>query len=501
MDLLDQWLADLGPEQKEQLMADVVEELSAINRATSPGPVLTSEGAAPAFPSSYPDEDELLTLDRGQGRRRRNLRLKQEEPPGVLAPAFFVEDPTGMVQFDPENRMSTANLQPDREVITPDLTREPPPGLTPSAAYRSAEDRGTAEISGETDYGEIPKGAKVSMDKVGMDPSTLFADPVAVEVADKVAQEALAPAKEASTESLAAQVGASPVMQPGQILFAQQPKSESSLSETRVRTRGVDRTNEQYQRRLKLSRLLELQALRQLQKAEETRARPRSLMDLYRGDYAKRSAQDAQRRINMAREYFNRSGAIQRELVKEKDIARKAAQAQTRYSHLAALLAERRRKAEADEKIRRDGLKLKEADLDWKKLKYDKMTPYQRAVVAVRRKEAKGREKDRANAMARRSRESWQVQVSNIQKKLGLLSAERRSLHSRLYGGGFMMDRERLALNQQLGAIEKQEAALEAQQKVFSEALDTQLEQGTNISKDKGRRSLDQLVTDDGKSN
>jgi hypothetical protein len=481
-DFLDEILAELGPEEKSQLLANVVQGLSPVNEATAPGPALTTGGAAPAFSMAGGQSNFLAPL---------TLAGRQANDPvrdliqGALATGNF-EQLEQMVQFDPQGKMGTANLQPDRERIAPDLTPVSSPGLLESEmpAARSFLDRQAAEISGEIDYGEMPKGVEV-----GIDPSKLFVDPAVVEAKDKEAQEALAPAKAQSVEPLAAQVGASGVMQPG---------PDSTLEQTRLRTRGVDRTNEQYERRLELSRLLELQALRQLQKAEQTRARPRSLMEAYTGSYAQRSAQDAQRRINMAREYFNRSGAIQRELVKEKDIMRKTRQAEARLTQQQDVLAERQRKAMADEQIRKDGLKFKRDKLNWDQLAYDKMTPYQKAVVAVRRSEATGRARDRANAMANRSRESWNQQVRNIQSKLDNLSTERRMLNNKRFSGRFMMPREKQLLEQQIDIIDSQVDNLTVQQNTFSQALSAQIERGTNIPTDtKERKSLFDLEGQD----
>lgn len=477
-DFLDEILAELGPEEKSQLLASVVAGLSPINEATAPGTVFTTGGRAPAFETS---EDSVIPT------------LGYIPSPGISdggeAPLFTIGSlATGQVpqvEFDPQNLMQTMNLsQVDRPLIKPGLTPVTVGGSVGELPVTFTPDVQAAEISGKTNYGETPKGV-ASLDDIGIDPSELFVDPAVVEAKDKEAQEALAPAKAQSVEPLAAQVGASGVMQPG---------PDSTLEQTRLRTRGVDRTNEQYERRLELSRLLELQALRQLQKAEQTRARPRSLMEAYTGSYAQRSAQDAQRRINMAREYFNRSGAIQRELVKEKDIMRKTRQAEARLTQQQSVLAERQRKAMADEQIRKDGLKFKRDKLNWDQLAYDKMTPYQKAVVAVRRSEATGRARDRANAMANRSRESWNQQVRNIQSKLDNLSTERRMLNSKRFSGRFMMPREQQLLEQQIDIIDSQVDSLTVQQNTFSQALSAQIERGTNISKAGGeRKSLDDL--------
>lgn len=484
MDFLDEILAELGPEEKEQLLASAVAGLSPINEATAPGPVITTQGEIPLFP-----------VDRFK-----------------MAPMQLPQ-----VEFDPQNLMQTMNLsQVDRPRIQPDLTPvtvggsvdELPVVFTPDvqAAELLAKVPRQKPIAGEKEFDALLAEQEAEAEQAVVQLSNLIeqatapastktteplADPVAVEAADKVAQEALAPAKEMSTEPLAAQVGASPVMQ---------PRFESTYEQTRERTRGVDRTNDQYQRRLQLSRLLELQALRQLQKAEQTKARPQSLMDLYRGNFAARAAQDAQRRINMAREYFNRSGAIQRELVKEKDIERKRQQAKARADQQAAGLAERQRRAMEDEAIRKRGLDLKEEQLNWKKLSYDKMTPYEKAVVAVRRREVTGKERDRANNMARRSRETWQTQVKNIQTKLSLLSSDRRTLNNRRFSGRFMMPREAQALEDEISIIDRQIEVLEEQQQTFNDALNMQIEAGTNIStdgqrkpKNKSRKPLDQI--------
>lgn len=204
-------------------------------------------------------------------------------------------------------------------------------------------------------------------------------------------EQATAPASTKTAEPLAEQVATSGVMQPTGV---------SSMDQVRMRTRGVDRTNDQYQRRLQLSRLLELQALRQLQKAEQVKAQPRSLMDLYRGGYERRAATDAQRRINMARQYFNRSGAIQRELVREKDIERKAAAAEQRAAGLDAALQEKIARRKSQEKFQDRKLEIEGQKIAASLAKLNTLTPYQRAVLANMDRKATTEEKKHSEQWA-----------------------------------------------------------------------------------------------------
>ena len=464
MDFLDQYLAELGPEEKEQLLASAVAGLSPINEATAPGLILTSEGVAPAFPSSYLDKYELLTLDRGQGRRRRNLRLEQEGPPSVLAPDDFVEDPTGMVQFDPQNLMQTMNLsQVDRPRIQPDLTPVTVGGSVDELPVMFTPDVQAAEL-----LAKLPKEKPVAGEKE----FDAFLAEQGAEAAQAVVEQATEPASTETAEPLAEQVATSGVMQ---------PTGASSMDQVRMRTRGVDRTNDQYQRRLQLSRLLELQALRQLQKAEQVKAQPRSLMDLYRGGYERRAATEAQHRINMARQYFNRSGAIQRELVRERDIERKAAAAEQRAAGLDAALQEKIARRKSQEEFQDRKLEIEGQKIAASLAKLNTLTPYQRAVLANMDRKATADEKKQLKAMGKQMRGTWQGLLREAGDDLNDLRRQETNILGRL-SSGFLRESVTNNLNKQLENLRQEITAVRNKRDEFQRALAKQTERDTGIA-------------------
>ena len=249
------------------------------------------------------------------------------------------------------------------------------------------------------------------------------------------------------------------------------------------RSRGVDRTNEQYQRRLQLSRLLELQALRQLQKAEQVKAQPRSLMDLYRGGYERRAAQEAQRRINMARQYFSRSGAIQRELVREKDIERKAAAAEQRAAGLDAALQERIAKREGQEAYRERKLDIEAQKVGVSLARLKTLTPYQRAVLANMKDKATAAEKKRIGEMAGRMRGTWQKLLVESNKELRDLRRQESSILRQL-SQGFVRRSVKDNLNEQLANIEEEQEAIRERAAEYESALRQETEEATGIAAD-----------------
>jgi hypothetical protein len=187
MDFLDQYLAELGPEEKEQLLASVVAGLSPINEATAPGTVFTTGGRAPAFETS---EDSVTPT------------LGYIPSPGISdegeAPLFTIGSlATGQVpqvEFDPQNLMQTMNLsQVDRPRIQPDLTPVTVGGSVDELPVMFTPDVQAAELGGKTVYGKLPKAVKQSIDDIGMDPSTLFAEQEA-EAGQAVVEQATAPA-------------------------------------------------------------------------------------------------------------------------------------------------------------------------------------------------------------------------------------------------------------------------------------------------------------------
>ena len=260
-----------------------------------------------------------------------------------------------------------------------------------------------------------------------------------------------------------------------------QPTGVSSMDQVRMRTRGVDRTNDQYQRRLQLSRLLELQALRQLQKAEQVKAQPRSLMDLYRGGYERRAATEAQQRINMARQYFNRSGAIQRELVREKDIERKAAAAEQRAAGLDAALQERIAKRKGQEAFQKDKLAIEGQKVEASLARLNTLTPYQKGILANMRKRASTAEKKEIKAMASQMRGTWQGLLREANDDLVDLRRQETNILRQL-SSGFVRQSTRENLESQLAEIQKEQDAVRDQRDTYQGALATETEQATGVS-------------------
>ena len=260
-----------------------------------------------------------------------------------------------------------------------------------------------------------------------------------------------------------------------------QPTGVSSMDQVRMRTRGVDRTNDQYQRRLQLSRLLELQALRQLQKAEQVKAQPRSLMDLYRGGYERRAATEAQQRINMARQYFNRSGAIQRELVRERDIERKAAAAEQRAAGLDAALQERIARRKGQEEIQNRKLEIEGQKIAASLAKLNTLTPYQRAVLANMDRKATADEKKQLKAMGKQMRGTWQGLLREAGDDLNDLRRQETNILGRL-SSGFLRESVTNNLNKQLENLRKEQAAVRNKRDEFQRALAKQTERDTGIA-------------------
>jgi len=461
MDFLDEILAELGPEQKQELLASAVASLSPINEATAPGAVLTTGGRVPAFEAGGAATPTLGYI----------------ASPGISdggeAPLFTVDSlATGQVpqvEFDPQNLMQTMNLsQVDRARIQPDLTPvtvgtsvdELPVMFTPDvqAAELLAKAPRQKPIAGEKEFDALLAEQKAD------------ADQALVQLRDLVEQ-ATAPASTDTAEPLAEQVALSGVMQ---------PTGQSSMEQVRMRTRGVDRTNEQYQRRLQLSKLLELQALRQLQKAEQVKAQPRSLMDLYRGGYERRAAQEAQRRINMARQYFNRSGAIQRELVREKDIERKAAAAEQRAAGLDAALQERITKRKGQEAFQERKLEIEGQKIAASLAKLRTLTPYQAAVLANMKDKATAAEKNKLREMAGRMQGTWQKLLVESNKELRDLRKQESSILRQL-SQGFVRQSVKDNLNEQLDNIEREQDAIRERAAEYEQALTQETEQATGI--------------------
>ena len=465
MDFLDQYLAELGPEEKKQLLASVVAGLSPINEATAPGTVFTTGGRAPAFETSEDSVTPTLGYIPSPG-------ISGEGETPLFTIGSLVEDPTGMVQFDPRNLMQTMNLsQVDRPRIQPDLTPVTVGGSVDELPVMFTPDVQAAELGGKTVYGKLPKAVKQSIDRIGMDQSTLFAEQEA-EAGQAVVEQATAPASTETTEPLAEQVATSGVMQ---------PTGASSMDQVRMRTRGVDRTNDQYQRRLQLSRLLELQALRQLQKAEQVKAQPRSLMDLYRGGYERRAAAEAQRRINMARQYFNRSGAIQRELVREKDIERKAAAAEQRAAGLDAALQEKIARRKSQEAIQKDKLVIEGQKVAASLARLNTLTPYQKGILANMSRRASAAEKKQLKAMAGQMRGTWQGLLREANDDLVDLRRQETNILRQL-SSGFVRQSTRENLESQLAEIQKEQDAVRDQRDTYQGALATETEQATGVS-------------------
>ena len=451
MDFLDEILAELGPEEKEQLLASAVAGLSPINEATAPGPVITTQGEVPLFP-----------VDRFK-----------------MAPMQLPQ-----VEFDPQNLMQTMNLsQLDRPRIQPDLTPVTVGGSVDELPVVFTPDVQAAELGGKTVYGKLPKAVKQSIDDIGMDPSTLFAEQEA-EAGQTVVEQATAPASTETTEPLAEQVATSGVMQPTGV---------SSMDQVRMRTRGVDRTNDQYQRRLQLSRLLELQALRQLQKAEQVKAQPRSLMDLYRGGYERRAATEAQQRINMARQYFNRSGAIQRELVREKDIERKAAAAEQRAAGLDAALQEKIARRKSQEEFQDRKLEIEGQKIAASLAKLNTLTPYQRAVLANMDRKATAEQKKQLRAMGKQMRGTWQSLLREAGDDLNDLRRQKTNILGRL-SSGFLRENVTNNLNEQLSNLEQEITAVRNKRDEFQQALAKQTERDTGITPNNNDAAFDALL-------
>ena len=449
MDFLDQYLAELGPEEKEQLLASVVAGLSPINEATAPGPILTAGGDAPAF--------EVVP------------RRRQPEP--------FVSPTLGYTPSPGSNELFTVDLGYSERGLGPDQTAalEPKPMLSPDPEGEAAIEVLGNELLGKdksTNLSRIYKDAA----KGGMNPNLLFTEPVPeaeqAAAAQLVLDQATAPASTETTEPLAEQVATSGVMQ---------PTGASSMDQVRMRTRGVDRTNDQYQRRLQLSRLLELQALRQLQKAEQVKAQPRSLMDLYRGGYERRAAAEAQRRINMARQYFNRSGAIQRELVRERDIERKAAAAEQRAAGLDAALQERIAKRKGQEAFQKDKLAIEGQKVEASLARLNTLTPYQKGILANMRKRASTAEKKEIKAMASQMRGTWQGLLREANDDLVDLRRQETNILRQL-SSGFVRQSTRENLESQLAEIQKEQDAVRDQRDTYQGALATETEQATGVS-------------------
>ena len=458
MDFLDEILAELGPEQKQELLASAVASLSPINEATAPGAVLTTGGRVPAFEAGGAATPTLGYI----------------ASPGISdggeTPLFTVDSlATGQVpqvEFDPQNLMQTMNLsQVDRARIQPDLTP-----VTVGAPVDELPVMFTPDVQAAELLAKAPRQKPIAGEK---EFDALLAEQEA-EAGQAVVEQATAPASTDTTEPLAEQVALSGVMQ---------PTGQSSMEQVRMRTRGVDRTNEQYQRRLQLSRLLELQALRQLQKAEQVKAQPRSLMDLYRGGYERRAAQEAQRRINMARQYFNRSGAIQRELVREKDIERKAAAAEQRAAGLDAALQEKIAKRKAQEEFKDRELDIKSQRVAASLARLNTLTPYQKGVLANMSRRASAAEKRALKTMSSEMKGTWQKLLAESNKELRDLRRQESGILRQL-SQGFVRRSVRDNLNKQLDEIAATKDAIQDKASVYEQALTQETEQATGIEAD-----------------
>lgn len=458
MDFLDEILAELGPEQKQELLASAVASLSPINEATAPGAVLTTGGRVPAFEAGGAATPTLGYI----------------ASPGISdggeAPLFTIDSlATGQVpqvEFDPQNLMQTMNLsQVDRARIQPDLTP-----VTVGAPVDELPVMFTPDVQAAELLAKAPRQKPIAGEKE----FDAFLAEQEAEAGQAVVEQATAPASTDTTEPLAEQVALSGVMQ---------PTGQSSMEQVRMRTRGVDRTNEQYQRRLQLSKLLELQALRQLQKAEQVKAQPRSLMDLYRGGYERRAAQEAQRRINMARQYFNRSGAIQRELVRERDIERKAAAAEQRAAGLDAALQERIAKRKGQEAYRKRKLDIEAQKVGVNLARLNTLTPYQRAVLANMKDKATAAEKKRIGEMAGRMRGTWQKLLVESNKEMRDLRRQESGILRQL-SQGFVRMSVRENLNAQLANIEEEQEAIRERAAEYESALRQETEEATGIAAD-----------------
>ena len=458
MDFLDEILAELGPEQKQELLASAVASLSPINEATAPGAVLTTGGRVPAFEAGGAATPTLGYI----------------ASPGISdggeAPLFTVGSlATGQVpqvEFDPQNLMQTMNLsQVDRARIQPDLTP-----VTVGAPVDELPVMFTPDVQAAELLAKAPRQKPIAGEKE----FDAFLAEQEAEAGQAVVEQATAPASTDTTEPLAEQVALSGVMQPTGL---------SSMEQVRMRTRGVDRTNEQYQRRLQLSRLLELQALRQLQKAEQVKAQPRSLMDLYRGGYERRAAQEAQRRINMARQYFNRSGAIQRELVREKDIERKAAAAEQRAAGLDAALQEKIAKRKAQEEFKDRELDIKSQRVAASLARLNTLTPYQKGVLANMSRRASAAQKRALKAMSSEMKGTWQKLLAESNKELRDLRRQESGILRQL-SQGFVRRSVRDNLNKQLDEIAATKDAIQDKASVYEQALTQETEQATGIEAD-----------------
>tara|TARA_R100000808_G_C2155487_1_gene168202 strand:- start:6975 stop:8678 length:1704 start_codon:yes stop_codon:yes gene_type:complete len=262
------------------------------------------------------------------------------------------------------------------------------------------------------------------------------------------------------------------------------------VEELLTRRAGIELDQQQRQDRLDLSRLLELQAVRQLQKAENTRGQPRSLMDLYRGDYDKRGAADAAQRINAARAYFNRAGNIRRELMNEEESRRKTAYQRAKEKRLREQLevrkkrnAERKAKRLADDKYRYD-------KLDFDKLKLETLTPYQKAVIAARRDEEGGRNSRAIDAMAARARGSWDSALRDIAQEVRLLKQQKQSAQMTL--AGEVITSNRVRMQKIIDGIDADIEEAEGRHKTIRDAVDTYAGKTTGVKKRK-RRPLEEL--------
>jgi hypothetical protein len=269
------------------------------------------------------------------------------------------------------------------------------------------------------------------------------------------------------------------------------------VEELLTRRAGIDLSEQQRQDRLDLSRLLELQAVRQLQKAENTRGQPRSLMDLYRNDYDKRGAADAAQRINSARAYFNRAGNIRRELMSEEESRRKTSYQRAKEKRLRETLdvrkkknAERKAKRLADNKYRYD-------KLDFDKLKLNTLTPYQKALIALRRDEEGGRNSRATDAMAARARGSWDSALRDISQEYRLLKQQQQA--AKMEKADAVLGTAKRQIQAIINELENQMDDAKKRHNTIRAAVDAYAAKTTGITAKsagkppKGRRSLEDL--------